>query len=163
VLVQDTRQRVNVVAVHHICRRERTRCSGRVHAHVERAIEAVRKPAIPLVELVRRHPEVEEHTGNRSNREICHDVMEGVETGVSGDRSVTEGSEDGARSCERLEIPVETEELTVRPRCEQATGVAATTEGHIHQPSGGDLGEDVDDFLEHHRLVPELAGHRCQP
>ena len=54
-------QFVDAVAVHDI---RGAGAGGGIHAHVERAVKAIREPTVSLVELVGRDAEVEQHTGH---------------------------------------------------------------------------------------------------
>src|SRR5689334_12626165 len=65
------------VTVHHIAG---AKAVALIHAHVERAVVAIREAAFWCVELGRAHTEIEEHTGDLRDREFAHDRLEVDET-----------------------------------------------------------------------------------
>ena len=69
--MEDAVEVILAVCVHDIIRRER---SALVHAHIERRILHVRKPALRRVELVRRHAEIEQHAIHGRHAELVEDL-----------------------------------------------------------------------------------------
>ncbi len=82
-------------------------------------------------------------------------MVQGVEPDVVEADSVSEGSEPFGRSLEGLGVLIEAQHPEVRVVLEQGAGVSRTTDGGIDHPSGWHRGEQLDDPLQEHRLVPE--------
>ena len=55
-------------------------------------------------------------------------------------------------------VPVEAEELEVRVGLEERAGVAAAADGGVDEQPGGHRAEEVDDLVDHHRLVTRSRG-----
>ena len=130
---------------------------GAVHAHVERALVAVAEATFGPVQLRRRHAEVEQGSGQLLDSCVVDHLAETVEAAVHGRDAVAEAVQPSPRGGERLLVAIEAEHGELRAAVEHRLGVAATAERGVEQRPGRDRGEDVDDLVDHHRLVDEVA------
>ena len=104
---------------------------GGVHPHVQRRVLAVREAAAGLVQLQRRHAEVEQHAVDRREIERVQDPRQLVVDRVHEVRPAGMGREPVARERERLRVAVDPDERHLRKRLEHGFGVPAEAEGGV--------------------------------
>ncbi len=136
-----------------------------VHPHVERAFLAVREPAIGVVELGRRHAEVEQRAADLVDAVVVERLGELVETASARATRSANSARRASAAVERLVVLVDAEDVDVVARAQQRRAVAAAAEGRVDDGAGRDRGEQGGDLVDHHRVVLErLAGaHRAPP
>ena len=128
-----------------------------VHAHVERAVVAVREATLGAVELRRRHAEVEQRAAELVDGVRRHRLVEVVEPAAVGHHPVAEAVEPGAGGSERGRVAVETEESEVGARRRAAPRCGRRRPAWRRARRRRDACERGDDLVAHHRFVLEVG------
>ena len=132
----------------------RRRRTGRVHPHVERRVGPVAEAPLGHVELRGADAQVEQGANQQTSG---HHVGQPVETGARHVGPAPEPAQRGASGGHRSRVLVDTDELEVGPGVEHGRGVPAAADGGIEHEAGRHRGrgQQLDDLVEHDRLVPE--------
>ena len=127
------------------------------HAHIERTVEAKRKPALGLIELHRRHAEIEHRAVDRS---VGHDGMQVAKALFDQFEAAARFFDQTGAARDRALVAVETDHAGPG-RCEDSAGIAAGPERRIDIAAAGMRGEVFDNPVEQNRYV--TAGSAATP
>ena len=140
-----------------------------VHAHVERALVAVREAAVRVVELRRRHAEVEQGAADLVDAVVVERLGELVESAMARAHAGSELGQRLGRGVECLGVLVDAEDVDLRVVAQQRGAVPAPAEGRIDDGAGRHHREEFGDLVEHHGTMFESGGvrfvgaHRAPP
>ena len=115
---------------------------------------------IGAVDLRRRDAQVEQCSCHRVHSHLLHDSGDCVEPDLSQLHPVAEPLERAGRGRHRVLVPIETEELDVRQRLQEGTGMSSPADRGVDHGAGRDGPEQLDDLVDHHGLVLEPTGHQ---
>src|SRR5205823_3204088 len=101
------------------------------HAHVERAVEAERKAAVGIVELLRGDADVERDAGDRIGRYRANQPLHVAEAAFDQIQSAGMPGGEGSAALQRFGIAIDAEDAAAR-RFQQPGAVTAAAKGAVH-------------------------------
>ena len=128
-----------------------------VHAHVEGGIGTMAEPAVGSVELRRADPEVEQHSRQRRQPELCHHRGQTVEAGLDDTGPVAEGGEPGGSCGNGVGVLVETDHAEVVEPCQERFGMTSPADGGVDERAGGNRFENGHHLVHHDGTVVEVG------
>ena len=126
-----------------------------VHPHVDRALVAIREPALGAVELRRRHAEVEQGATDLGHAMLGQRLVQFVEPATARADTVGELGQSGKRCSDRIGVLVDAENVDVSASAQQCMAVTAAAERRVDDGPGRNCVEDGRDLVNHHGIVFE--------
>jgi hypothetical protein len=136
-----------------------------IEAHVQGLVTLEREAAPRVVELIRRHPEVEQHRRRTLHARPGGERAEVAEAAPYQHHASAEALEPPRRAREGLGVAIDTEQATLTARLQELLRVSTHADCPVHHPAPASGAQEEHHLVEQHGYVhaqTPLAANRSR-